>query len=108
MNIIEEKFVDTVAYGKIRFIKTKNGWTYQYDRILIDGRENALTSGDDGITPYYLRISEEPTGEYFPSDEEIREVDVGIDWYDTYEEAYDNMLKDMSNARIMGIIAVWA
>jgi hypothetical protein len=107
MNISEEKFVDTAAYGKIRFIKTKNGWTYQYDRILIDGWENAIKSSADGITPFYLPKSEKPTEEYFPSTEEIAEGDVCIDWYDTYEGAYDNMLKDLSNARIMGTIAVW-
>ena len=108
MSIIEEKFVDTAAYGKIRFIKTSEGWTYQYDRMLIDGREVAVKSSADGITPYYLLNDQKPTGEYFPSEEEIREGDVGIDWYDTYEEAYDSVLADMSNARIMGTIAVWA
>ena len=108
MEILDEKFVDTAAYGKIRFIKTSEGWTYQYDRILIDGWEDAVDACDDGITPYYRPNGEEPTGEYFPANEEIAEGDVCIDWYDTYEEAYDNMLKDLSNARIMGTIAVWA
>lgn len=108
MNIIEEKFADTAAYGTIRFIKTEKGWTYQYDRILIAGWEYALKSSAEGITPFYLLKDAEPTGEYFPSNEEIAEGDVCIDWYDTYEEAYDNMLNDLSNARIMGTIAVWA
>lgn len=107
MNIIDEKFADTAAYGKIRFIKTEKGWTYQYDSILLDGWENALKSSAVGA-PLYLLPVEKPTGEYFPSEEEIAEGDVCIDWYDTYEGAYDNMLKDMSNAKLMGTIAVWA
>lgn len=108
MNIIDEKFADTVAYGKIRFIKTEKGWTYQYDRILIDGWEYALKSSADGITPFYLWKDAEPTGEYVPEDSEIESGVSIVNWYNSYEEAYDAMLGDLSNARIMGIIAVWA
>lgn len=108
MNIIDEKFVDTAAYGKIRFIKTEKGWTYQYDRILLDGWENAKESSADGITPFYLPKDAEPTGEYVPEDSDIESGVSIVDWYSSYEGAYDAMLCDLSNARIMGTIAVWA
>ena len=108
MNIIDEKFVDTAAYGKIRFIKTEKGWTYQYDRVLIDGWEAAINSSADGITPFYLLEDAEPAGEYVPEDSDVESGASIVEWYSSYEEAYDAMLGDLSNARIMGTLAVWA
>lgn len=108
MNITEEKFVDTAAYGKIRFIKTEKGWTYQYDRILVDGWLDARKSSANGATPFYLLKDAKPTGEYVPDDSEIESEVSIVQWYSSYEGAYAAMLGDLSNARIMGIIAVWA
>ena len=108
MNIIEEKFVDTIAYGKLRFIKTEKGWTYQYDRVLLDGWADAIKSSADGITPFYLLRDAKPTGEYVLEDSEIESEVSIVNWYPSYEEAHAAVLCDLSNARIMGIIAVWA
>lgn len=108
MHIIDEKLVDTVAYGKIRFIKTEKGWTYQYDRVLLDGWEAALKSSADGITPFYLLKDAQPAGEYVPEDSEIESEVSIVNWYDSFEEAHAAGLCDLSNARIMGTLAVWA
>ena len=97
--ILEEKIVHTERYGDIRFVHTPDGWSYQFDSILTDIADSMRESGEEH--PYYIPDGVEPSGSYNLG------VELLDNFSDTYEEAYDDMLADMSNNRIMGLIATW-
>ena len=98
--ILDEKIVHTDRYGDVRFIKTPDGWVYRFDRILIDAADVAREQGEEH--PYYLSAEHQPSGMWNLSDMYLDDA-----YFETYEQAYDDMLVDMSNLRLTGLIATW-
>jgi hypothetical protein len=98
--ILDEKIVHTDRYGNIRFIKTPDGWVYRFDRILIDAADVAREQGEEH--PYYLSDQHQPSGVW-----NLEDTYLDDEYLETYEQAYNDMLVDMSNLRLMGLIATW-
>jgi hypothetical protein len=95
MEELEVKYVDTKRYGIIRFVKTEKGWTYQYDETLVMSVD---MQEDD--PPYYLDEEAVASEIYIPELECLNDDC----FFETYEEAYEDMLSYMSNNFHLGLI----
>ncbi len=96
--VLEQIEEYTPRYGTILFSNVKGkGWTYQYDSVLVFGNE------DYDMIPRCLSEDTVESGEMIPELDELEDNA----FYKTYNEAYNAMLGDMSNAYRMGTIAVF-
>ena len=101
MTEIDVKFVDTPAYGTIKFTDTEKGWCWQYDEVLVMSCNEAMEEAD--FPPYYIPEDYLESDEYIPY---LEDLDDDC-FFETYEKAYENMLEEMGQMRIMGTIEVY-
>ena len=102
MKELEVKFEETLSYGNIKFVRTEKGWCWQYDEVLAMSCNQAMEEAD--FPPYYIPEDYCESDEYMPY---LEDLDDDC-FFNTFEEAKDNMFEEMAQMKLMGTIAVWA